>query len=26
MRVITTDENYHTVLYPNRNNEIEVIE
>lgn len=25
-RVIATDENYHTVLVPNRNNEIEVIE
>lgn len=26
MRVVTTDENFHTVLYPNRINDIEVIE
>jgi hypothetical protein len=26
MRVVTTDENFHTVLYPNRLNDIEVIE
>ena len=26
MRVVTTDENYHTLLHPNRINDIEVIE
>ena len=26
MRVVTTDENYHTVLHPGRVNEVEVIE
>jgi hypothetical protein len=26
MRVITSDDNYHTVLHPHRTNEIEVIE
>ena len=26
MRVITTDENYHTVLHPGRVNDIEIIE
>lgn len=26
MRVITTDENYHTLLQPNRLNDVEVIE
>jgi hypothetical protein len=26
MRVVTTDDNYHTLIQPNRNNEIEIIE
>jgi len=26
MRVVTTDDNYHTLLAPNRMNDIEVIE
>jgi len=26
MRVVTKDENYHTVLHPGRVNEVEVIE
>jgi len=26
MRVVATDENFHTVLYPNRVNDVEVIE
>jgi hypothetical protein len=26
MRVVATDENFHTMLYPNRVNDVEVIE